>query len=164
MMLSASRAAPDASSFARSRRLVVTGAMLLAACSDSNAPDRPPLTIGEFALERVDGAVLPVLLELTEGPCLLETGSFTLARDTTFLFSVFCASPPIPPELYGGFSMSGLFRQITADSLIFPVPPRPYFAENPFASARIAGNVLTMNTGLDAPLVGTHEWTFRAVP
>ena len=141
-----------------SRRLALVGVIALAACGDS--PASPPLTVGTFALERVDAALLPVQISLPVGECVVERGTFQLFPNATFSWTASCATPVIPPQKLGGFGIDGSFRQVTGDSLdLFS-----RFGTTRFASVRVVGRVLSVYSTSSTPYAGTHTWSFGSNP
>jgi hypothetical protein len=130
------------------------------ACFGSTEPN-PPLTLGEFALERVDGQPLPVQLTVSGGPCTIVKGSLELFPDTTLILSADCSLPPVPPQNIAGFAYSMPFRQVAVDSFqLFSAPPGS-MVTLPFAFGKQAGDIVTVRTVAAAPMIGAHELIFR---
>jgi hypothetical protein len=140
--------------------IAACGAVL--SCSETTVPGPPPpLTLGEFTLEQVDGAILPVQLTMDGGSCSITESTIRLYVDTTFWWSADCASPPTPPQNLAGFGATGRFHQVAVDSFVLPAPPPSQFVTiPPFAAGKKAGNALTVRTFGSASM-GTHVWSFR---
>jgi len=132
--------------------------MTLASCRESMAPAPPPLTLGTFHLQRVDGNPLPQQIVFSSSSCVVTAATLELFADTTFLWRNTCE--PSHPEDFVTVAFSGNFRQAARDSVEFPVFPSR-FAPPPVAMARKNGDSLIVMTSGASSLFGAHRWSFR---
>jgi hypothetical protein len=139
--------------------LRVLGTVGLAACAEAAAPSPPPLTLGTFQLQRVDGNLLPQPLMFSTTSCVVTSATLELFADTTFIWWNSCDASQTDATVAA--IITGAFRQAAQDSVEFPVFPGR-FAPGPVAMARKRGDSLIVVTS--GGTFGVHRWSFHESP
>ena len=124
---------------------LATAALLVTACggSDSNAPDNSH--VGQYALQSIDGARLPIIVfEDATTLVTLTEGSATLNANGTFVqsakFTLVQNGVPAPP---GFATCSGTYRK-NGNTVTFTSPGSVECAAGTITGT-LDGNVLTIN-------------------
>ena len=130
----------------------------LAGCRESIRPVEGTL-VGTYQLTAVDGNPLPYSITIDNEPVTIARGTLELTAARTLALSLMLGTPGSPTSQ--SIALAGIYRRVTADSVVFPVMPAPEFFIK-----RSGGTVVLVSQssgGAIGParlIGGSHRFTF----
>ena len=144
------------------RQLLALVLVSLLACRDSTRPIDTPL-FGAYALTTIDGNALPYSVTIDGEPTVIRVGDLRLDTPNMLSLSLMLGAPGSPTTQ--SIAMTGLYRRVTADSVVFPMIATPEFfikrtGRTVVLVSEPSGSVLSPA----AMIGGAHRLTFVELP
>ena len=144
------------------RRFLVVALLSVVACRDSTGTVGTSLT-GAYQLSTVDGNALPQTVLIDGEPARIAYGDLELSAPNTLSFTLGIGVPG--SATFQVLAMSGIYRRVTADSLVFPAIATPeFFIKRTGSSVVVVAQPSGSGIGLGQIFDGPHRLTFVPAP
>jgi hypothetical protein len=133
------------------------------ACSDGVGPSRTVSLDGTYLLTTIDDHALPYAVTIDGEAVTVTSGQLELSAPANIAVSLLITDPGSATSRV--VALSGRYRRVSADSLVFPNAPAPeIFLRRTGSTVVLLTQPSSLDFGLADALGGAHRFTFVAEP